>query len=296
MPRAETPFLVSIRWLALWLFVAMAASPAGAAVEKQGMPDLSQVDQTCLPTATANLIIWFGEHGYPKLIVSGDNKDDGYIHTIHRLMEVSDARFDWGTRPDLAVIGVKKYIESCGYKCSVEFRGLAMPGFSQKWLDENDDSNKGFVLLLSYCTHDEARDTYANAWTAGHAVTLVNSLPGMLLVHDPAHEDDEPGRKILTTQELTHGTWVAKGGSAPVAGLMLVSGSLLDAPPGAKIIMMGAICITMHPPGEKASTSNPADAPSGPVGSKDTPPPPPPTTDAVSQGLLGWLLEWLLGK
>ena len=49
------------------------ALPAFAG-EKEGMPDLSQEEQTCLPTSTANLIIWFGTHGYPKLIVSGDGK------------------------------------------------------------------------------------------------------------------------------------------------------------------------------------------------------------------------------
>jgi hypothetical protein len=38
------------------------------------MPDLSQIEQTCLPTSTANLIIWFGNHGYPKLIASGDHR------------------------------------------------------------------------------------------------------------------------------------------------------------------------------------------------------------------------------
>src|ERR1700683_2197804 len=43
-----------------------------SADEKEGMPDLGQQDQTCLPTSTANLIVWFGTHGYPKLIVNGD--------------------------------------------------------------------------------------------------------------------------------------------------------------------------------------------------------------------------------
>ena len=28
--------------------------------KKDGMPDLSQEEQTCLPTSTANLIVWFG--------------------------------------------------------------------------------------------------------------------------------------------------------------------------------------------------------------------------------------------
>src|SRR5476651_516487 len=80
----------------------------GFAMEKPGMPDLSQIEQTCLPTSTANLIVWFGAHGYPKLIASGDNEDDGYIHTVHRIMDATDARFDWGTRPEMITAGIKK--------------------------------------------------------------------------------------------------------------------------------------------------------------------------------------------
>ena len=34
--------------------------PAAARREKAGMPDLAQEEQTCLPTSTANLIVWFG--------------------------------------------------------------------------------------------------------------------------------------------------------------------------------------------------------------------------------------------
>ena len=53
--------------------------------------------------------------------------------------------------------------------------------------------NKGFILLLAYCNNDRSTDTYSNAWDAGHAVTLVNAMPDMLLIHDPAHDDDETG-------------------------------------------------------------------------------------------------------
>jgi hypothetical protein len=95
-----------------------------AAAEKQGMPDLAQEEQTCLPTSTANLIVWFGTHGYPKLIAPGDNRDDGYIHTVHRIMDATDASYQLGTRTEAITYGIAKYIHDAGYGCDVEYRGL----------------------------------------------------------------------------------------------------------------------------------------------------------------------------
>lgn len=239
--------------------------------EKQGMPDLAQIEQTCLPTSTANLIVWFGKHGYPKLIRPGDPGDeekDRILHTVHRIMTDTDARFDWGTAQDKVALGIKKYIQEAGYDCDVEYRGLdwtqaenqikASRGeplsedkpstpFTQDWLQDNNDPNKGFILLLAYCKYDSSANTFTNAWNAGHAVTLVNAEPDMILVHDPAHEEDEPGRKILTPLVLKSGLWREGPFTAPVAGLMLLSGSLLEGPADGQIMLTGAVCITMHP-------------------------------------------------
>jgi hypothetical protein len=229
--------------------------PPAYGLEKGGMPDLSQIDQTCLPTSTANLILWFGKHGYPKLIQSGATEDDRDQHTVHVIMTDTDARFDWGTRMSKVTIGIRKYIQDAGYDCDVEYRGLdyrenpdeKIQPFAQDWLRENDDPNKGFILLLAYCKYDPATQTFSNAWDAGHAVTLVNAEPDMILIHDPAHDEDEPGRKILTPQVLTAGAWQAANMRAPVNGLLLLSGSLLEAPPDAGVMLTGAVCITMHP-------------------------------------------------
>jgi hypothetical protein len=90
--------------------------------------------------------------------------------------------------------------------------------FTQDWLKENDDPNKGFILLLAYCSYDQNSNSFTDALNAGHAVTLVNAEPDMILIHDPAHYDDEPGRKILTPQVLTSGSWREQF-SAPVSGL-----------------------------------------------------------------------------
>jgi hypothetical protein len=245
------------------------------ATEKEGMPDLGQEEGTCLPTSTANLIVWFGTHGYPKLIVNGDSKDDGYIHTVHALITATNATYQMGTRTEAITYGIRKYIRDAGYSCDVEYRGLdwsqakypeivADPDadkykqdfktpspFTQDWLQENDDSNKGFILLLAYIKFNRTSNTFSDAINEGHAVTLVNAEPDMILIHDPAHEyDDEPGRKILTPELLTGGTFQLPGYDAPVSGLLLLSGTLMWTPPDAGIMLTGAVCVTMHPTSE----------------------------------------------
>ena len=279
-------------WLGLCL-IALVCLPA-LADEKPGMPDLCQDEQTCLPTSTANLIVWFGLHGYPKLIVSGDSKDDGYIHTVHSIMAATDARFDWGTREDMVTIGIKKYIQQAGYDCDVEYRGLGKAAFTQDWLKENDNPNKGFILLLNYCHYNEGNNTFTDAINAGHAITLVNAESDMILVHDPAHPEDETGRKILTPQVLTSGKYESGRDSAPVAGLMLLSGTLLGAPPDAGVMLTGAVCITMHPAQDPIGSSS-SGQPSGTnsIGSNAVAPPSTPSTPAAPASTsTSWVL-WL---
>jgi hypothetical protein len=281
--------------------------PAWSA-EKEGMPDLSQEESTCLPTSTANLIVWFGTHGYPKLIAPGDSRDDEYIHTIHALMNATNATYQMGTRTDAITGGIERYIRSAGYSCDVEYRGLdwslakypqivkdeneeqykkdfkTPSPFSQDWLQDNNDPNKGFILLLIYCRFDRNSNSFTNAYNAGHAVTLVNAEPDMILIHDPAHYNDEPGRKILTPEPLVGGTLQLPGYNAPVSGLMLLSGSLMDTPPDAGIMLTGAVCITMHPvsEGTKIIGGSPG-APNGTIavgGAKGQPSPPSSPTTA----------------
>jgi len=231
-----------------------------AADEKMGMPDLAQVDQTCLPTSTANLIIWFGHHGYPKLIMDGATEDERELRTVHRIMADTDADFDFGTNRDKVPSGIEKFIHDAGYACDVEYRGLWCKGssFSPDWLKENDDPNKGFILLLNYCHSNPQSQTYDNAYNAGHAVTLVNAESDLLLIHDPAHEDDETGRKIVTPYPLTSGLWRDSREQTSVAGLMLLSGSLLEGPPDSEVMVTGAVCITMHPSNEGKGSSAPS--------------------------------------
>jgi hypothetical protein len=233
----------------LALFLAMLGGAAFGplpADEKIGMPDLSQVEQTCLPTSTANLMIWFGRHGYPKLVASGESEDEKDLHTVHRLMMSTDARFDLGTQMDDVTVGIEKYIRDCGYDCDVEYRGLGGKGptFTSDWLKENDNPNKGFVLVLLYC-HVDSQSRRVSPMRSGHAVTLVNFEPGLLLVHDPAHYDDETGRKILTPHFVPNTDPTNKQSE-----LIFLSGSLLDAPPTSLVLLAGAVCVTMHPEGE----------------------------------------------
>jgi len=251
------------------------------------------------------------------LIVDGDSKDDEYIHTVHRIMTDTDARFDWGTRQDAVTVGIEKYIHDAGYNCDVEYRGLDYEegdpkkpadwkkpvAFSQDWLKDNDNPNKGFILLLVYCKYDQTSHTFTNAWNAGHAVTLVNAEPDMILIHDPAHYENEAGRKILTPQVLTGGSWQEAGMNAtPVSGLLLLSGSLLEAPPDAEVMVSGAVCVTMLPAdAPSGSPSTPVSGPnsniagSGTSGNPATPAVPAAPSTA-SKGWMVWLFDWLFDK
>jgi hypothetical protein len=240
----------------LFLAAALLAGIPAWGLEKGGMPDLAQVDQTCLPTSTANLLIWFGKHGYPKLILPGDTEDDREAHTVHMIMADTGARYDIGTEMDAVTKGIETYIHSAGYACDVEYRGLQGTGaaFTPDWLRENDKPDKGFILLLTYCQYHRESNSFVDAWNAGHAVTLVNAEPDMLLIHDPAHESDETGRKIVTPLPLKDGVFLDQNTQLPVAGLMMLSGSLLEAPPDSGVMLTGAVCVTMRPGGPDSPT------------------------------------------
>jgi hypothetical protein len=297
--------------------------------EKGGMPDLGQEEQTCVPTSTANLIVWFGLHGYPKLIVPGDSDDDGYIHTVHALMTATNATYQLGTRTAAITYGIGKYIRDAGYSCDVEYRGLDWSqakypeivkdedgdkyraemktpvAFTQDWLQENDDPNKGFILLLAFIKFDRNSNTFSDAINVGHAVTLVNAEPDMLLIHDPAHYNDGPGRKVLTPELLTGGTFQLPGYNAPVSGLLLLTGSELERPRQSGVMLTGAVCITMHPNDGKqgsALIAGSAGATTPTVGGGDVPAPaaapatPAKPTASPNTGWAVWLFDLIFKK
>jgi hypothetical protein len=234
-----------------------------------------------------------------------------------------------GTRTEAITYGISKYIRDAGYSCDVEYRGLdwsqakypqvvkdedadkykdflkTPSPFTQDWLQENDDPNKGFILLLAYCNYNQQTNTFTDAINAGHAVTLVNAEPDMILIHDPAHYNDEPGRKILTPQLLTGGTFQLPGYDAPVSGLLLLSGSLMDTPPDAGIMLTGAVCVTMHPQNEGTKLiGSAAGEPNGTIGggtgnnavpsSAPTAPAAPASSPSTSWAM--WLFDLLFKK
>jgi hypothetical protein len=270
--------------------------PGARAAEKFGMPDLVQVGNTCLPTSTANLVLWFGKHGYPKLLLPGTTPEERENHVVHMLMADTDARYDRGTEMERITSGIEKYIHRAGYDCDVEYRGLdGHHAFTQDWLHENDDANHGFVLLLTYCQYHPDSDCFTDAWNAGHAVTLVNAESDFLLIHDPAHSSSETGRKIITPTPLSSGTFQDDGNQLPVAGLLMLSGSLLEAPPQSEVMLTGAVCIAMHVPG--SASPSPSAAPNsmlaGPGGSSvasGTSAPP------AKSSWWSWIMSFWLGK
>lgn len=252
---------------------------------KEGMPDLSQVDNTCLPTSTAQLLIWFSKHGYPNLLPSGSSEDERNLGVVHRLMMDTNASFDWGTQFDRISTGIIQYVHSAGYGCQVDYRGLGSAPFSQDWLNENNDPNKGFILLLQYVKND-ANDTFSNALNMGHAVTLVSYDSESMVIEDTAHLDSEPGRKIILSTPLSHGVLVEQGQNIPVGGLMLLSGSLLEAPPDSMVMLTGALRITMY---SSLADEIKGDKPVQSSGSLNTQAP-------VDKTWLDWLFSWIFSS
>jgi hypothetical protein len=217
-------------------------------------------------------------------------------------MTDTGARFDIGTRMEDVTSGIEKYINDAGYACDVEYRGIDSPGtaFQQDWLKENDAPNKGFILLLIYCRSDAMGRVFTPAWNAGHAVTLVNADPEAMLIHDPAHENDETGRKIITPTVIREGTLSTSEGSASVAGLMLLSGTLLEGPEDSTVMVSGAVRITMHPPGESpaGSTSTALAGTTQPTvaGSSPGAPVPAPSTVPHQESWLTAIFNFLFDK
>jgi hypothetical protein len=284
----------------VFLATALLAGLPAWGLEKGGMPDLAQIDQTCLPTSTANLMIWFGKHGYPKLILSGDTEDDREAHTVHMLMADTGARYDIGTEMDAVTKGIETYIHDAGYACDVEYRGLEGKGasFTPDWLRENDKPDKGFILLLTYCQYHPANNSFVDAWNAGHAVTLVNAEPDMLLIHDPAHESDETGRKIVTPLPLKDGVFQDENSQLPVAGLMMLTGSLLEAPPDSAVMLTGAVCVTMRAgspdsPSPDAAPNTMLAGAGGAAGPASTPAT---ATASAHRSWWSWCLSFILGN
>lgn len=283
------------------LSLVMAGAMAFPAVadEKEGMPDLCQIDQTCFPTSTSNLMIWFGTHGYPNLILSGDTKDERYLHTVHGVMTTTDARFDLGTKMENLTSGIEKFVKSTGYDCNAEYRGMSKKGngvpFTRDWLKENDDPNKGFILLIGYFRYHPESNSFTEAIGASHAVTLVDAEPDMLLIHDPAHEEDETGRKIVMTQTLTDGTLRDSEESVPATGLLLLNGTLLGTPENSQVVLFGAICVTMHPGKDGTTPTTPKpDGPGGIVAGGAVAGNPSATPAAPGSAGAGWW-SWLIG-
>lgn len=247
----------------LFILITLCAlfAPAGAwAIEKDGMPDLTQTEATCLPTSTANLMIWFGHHGYPKMLPLGGTEEDRDWSVIQHLMTDTNARFDLGTERAREVSGIEKYIRDAGYGSDVEFRGVLASGetFSLDWLKQNDQPDTGFILILAYCRWNPDTRVLTPALRVGHAVTLVNAEPDFLLVHDPGHLDNETGRKILTPTPLSQATLQDGPDSEPADGAVLLDGSLLHAPDDARVVLVGAIRVTIHENEKEAVAATPS--------------------------------------
>jgi hypothetical protein len=115
-----------------------------------------------------------------------------------------------------------------------------------------------------------------------------------------------PGRKVVTPDVLTAGVLHLPGYNAPVSGLMLLTGTDLETPPEATVLLTGAVCVTMHPDSPAiahvSSSAGGANAVGGtPTGTATTtttiPAAPASTTPAsANQSWAMWIFDLLFKK
>jgi hypothetical protein len=78
---------------------------------------------------------------------------------------------------------------------------------------------------------------------------------------------------------------------------MLLSGSLLEAPPNAEVMVTGAVCITMHPvPTLHRPGTTPVTGPDSHVAGNDAPSSPSSPASSDRSSWIDWLFELLFSK
>jgi hypothetical protein len=86
-----------------------------------------------------------------------------------------------------------------------------------------------------------------------------------------------------------------------VDGLMLLSGSLLDAPPNSSVMLIGAVSLTMHPIQDMIASTSPGSVPgtTPTIGSGGDPAPahPSPSTPvSTTKSWAEWIFDLIFSK
>jgi hypothetical protein len=215
------------------------------AASKYTMPDIDQDENTCFPAACSNLIYWFGENGYPKLLSEVATPAERQRKLIAELLVNCQATFKVGTDMDSMTSGLAKFFKSKRYPAArVSYRGLPeKPVKDLALLDLNGREDTGFILCLAYL---RKKGNEYSLW-AGHAVTLMRYEKGVAVVLDPAHASGDGGRKTVRFQPLTNFSFTAseRRVSEPI-GYEMQGLRLPDDSPGLALLV-GVVMIEMPP-------------------------------------------------
>jgi hypothetical protein len=249
-------------------------------LKTKSMPDFCQLDsrlpnrgkQFCGPAAVSNALVWLAMNGHRDLVPfdadAGTNADTdvaqaqyNVIRTLgseHYMKTVQYA----GTDPIDVLIGLDKYVRSCGYEPAIEWKGYREGGKYARgpipeleWMTRGFDGKYNVVLEIgwyNYCSHCQSYKR-----TGGHYVTLTgvkfDGNTPQFIVHNPSVGGGlKPKPQVCTLKAITEGTlapW-SRYSKRPAKGYYTMDG--LTMPYNAKIaILEGAVKFTVRDPREQ---------------------------------------------
>jgi hypothetical protein len=225
--------------------LAQYASETG--VSKSDMPDLMASANACLPTATANLLYWFGKHGFPAILPRREFDDEEQQATLKNIiMGVAGGNFENGTSAIPFAEKLQSFIESKGYhaQCSVVNFTHMSADMSWSLLRTNSRPDVGYLLMIIGGQYLYNGDQFQLDPRMGHAITLVDIGQKTLIIDDPAHAAFDSGRQTLQSLALTRANSYNSdtGQILPCDGCYLLTGQCLT---GHDLLMFGAIQVVI---------------------------------------------------
>jgi len=159
----------------------------------------------CGPVAVSNSLVALARNGFPKLRPNASGDHEAQIKLIHQLASSGyiNTVGKHGTNPPRLMLGVKRFIEECGYQIerleqqgwmasTSEFPALRKAP-SLEWIRQTFQSERSAVWLnVGWYTVDRETGTYRRF--AGHWVTLVGygkdqngqEDSATIMIHDPS--------------------------------------------------------------------------------------------------------------
>lgn len=244
-------YLAGLAWVGVVLAVlftgSVPLSPLHAA-SKYTMPDLDQEENTCFPAAASNIIYWFGENGYPKLLPAVVEGESRHRRLFTKLLVHCNVSYRMGTKFDIMTTGLSNFFKEQGYNdVKVSYRGFGGAPFAgPEWFEKNSQDNVGFILCIDYVKKTGDKD-YSEAESLGHCISLLTYSDNVAVILDPAHKPDERGRYTFRFQPVRNARLTDSRGSYVLPVVYELPGAPLGFRPAQAAILTGAICIEMPP-------------------------------------------------